>query len=302
MRLLNVWALTGGVLLAQAPVGAVEEKARVRQMAMGREYARELRTETVAFDSAVVQGYVDRLGRLLAAQMPGAAPSFEFTVAEFTACPATQEPAALPGGFVFFPARLLAAARNESEFAAVIAHAVAHEVLHQRPVVVPQGGGAVPLLMLGGWTSDCQRRQSVPLGFAATWQKQEREADALAWQALEASGFDPRALTVYLQRMAESTSTEIQRGQQTERLAALPSLQATTARQDNAEFEAVRAEIRRFVEAHSTTPIAAITARQQEVMQYLFSWRCAKGQADLCLWTSSTHSVLVTSQGTAFIP
>ncbi|MGC4048610.1 MAG: hypothetical protein QM757_03655 [Paludibaculum sp.] len=46
MRLLNVWALTGGVLLAQAPVGAVEEKARVRQMAMGREYARELRTET----------------------------------------------------------------------------------------------------------------------------------------------------------------------------------------------------------------------------------------------------------------
>lgn len=261
LRLFNVWALTGGVLLAQAPV---EEKAQARQVAMGREYARELRTQTVALDSAVVQGYVDRLGRLLAAQMPGAAPSFEFTVAEFTACPATQEPVALPGGFVFFPARLLAAAGNESEFAAVVAHAVAHEVLHQSPVVVPEGGGAIPLLMLGGWTSGCQGRQSVPLGFAATWKKQEREADALTWKALEAAGFDPRALTVYLQRVSESARTEIQREQQTERLAALPSLQAATTRQDSEEFEAARGEIRRFVEAQSPARRAPSLVRAQQ--------------------------------------
>lgn len=262
LRGLSAWALMGGVLLAQAPV---EEKARARQVAMGREYARELRTQTVALDSAVVRGYVDRLGRLLAAQMPGPAPSFEFTVAEFTVCPSTQEPAALPGGFVFFPARLLAAAGNESEFAAVVAHAVAHEVLHQSPVVVPEGGGAIPLLMLGGWTSDCQGRQSVPLGFAATWKKQEREADALTWKALEAAGFDPRALTAYLQRVSESDRTEIQREQQTERLAALPVVEAATrVRQDTQEFEAARGEIRRFVETQSPARRAPSLVRAKQ--------------------------------------
>ncbi len=178
-RLLGVFLIAGGVLFAQAPASSVEDLARARQTAMGREYARQLRGETVALESEAVRNYVDRVGRMLAAQMPGPPPSMEFTVAEITACPATPEPAALPGGFVVFPARLLAAARDESEFAAVVAHAVAHEVLHRTPVTAPEGGPSIPLVMLGGWTSDCRGRQSVPIGFAAALKKQEQEADAV---------------------------------------------------------------------------------------------------------------------------
>lgn len=253
LRPFGVLMIAGGVLFAQAPAASVEDMARARQTAMGREYARQLRGETVTLESEAVRNYVDRVGRVLAAQMPGPAPSLEFTVAEITACPAALEPAALPGGFVFFPARLLAASRSESEFAAVLAHAVAHEVLHRTPVAAPEGSPAIPLVMLGGWTSDCRGRQSVPIGFAAALKKQEQEADALAWRAMEASGFDPRAVTGYVQRRVESAQTDSQRREQQERLAALRSLEtaAAPARQDSAEFEAARAEIRRFVEAQT---------------------------------------------------
>lgn len=221
---------------------------------MGREYARQLRGESVVLENEAVRSYVDRVGRMLAAQMPGPKPAFEFTVAEMTACPATQEAAALPGGFVFFPARLFAAARNESEFAAVVAHAVAHEVLHRMPVAALEGGPTIPLVILGGWTSDCRGRQSVPIGFAAALKKQEREADALAWKALEAAGFDPRAVTGYVQRRVESTAAGSPREDREERLSALHPLEITTVaptRQDSVEFEAARAEIRRFVEAQT---------------------------------------------------
>ncbi|QOY91838.1 M48 family metalloprotease [Paludibaculum fermentans] len=240
--------------------------ARARQTAMGREYARQLRGETVALENEAVRSYVDRVGRMLAAQMPGPQPSWEFTVAEMPACPAAQEPAALPGGFVFFPARLLAASRNESEFAAVVAHAVAHEVLHRMPVAAPEGSPAIPLVMLGGWTSDCRGRQSVPIGFAAALKKQEQDADALAWKALEAAGFDPRAVTSSVQRRVDSAATDAQRGEQEERLAALRALEtaASPARQDSVEVEAARAEIRRFVEAQSPARRAPSLVRAKQ--------------------------------------
>ncbi|MBN9657435.1 MAG: hypothetical protein J0H49_04615 [Acidobacteria bacterium] len=250
-RAVGVLALAGGVLFAQAPAESIADRARARQLAMGREYARQLRGETVVLENEAVRSYVDRVGRMLAAQMPGPQPAFEFTVAEMTACPATQEPAALPGGFVFFPARLVAAARNESEFAAVVAHAVAHEVLHRKPVRPPEGGTTMPIVMMGGWTGDCRGRQSVPIGFAVALKKQEREADALAWKALEASGFDPGALNGYVQRMVESAQTDAQRREQEERFAALPALEAAATKQDSVDFEIARAEIRRFVEAQT---------------------------------------------------
>ncbi len=253
LRAFGVLAIAGGVLLAQTPAGSMEERTRARQTAMGRAYSRQLRGEAVVLENEAVRRYVDRVGGLLAAQMPGPKPSFEFTVAEITACPTTQEPAALPGGFVFFPARLLGASRNESEFAAVVAHAVAHEVLHRTPMAAPESGATIPLVMLGGWTGDCRGRQSVPIGFAATLKKQEREADALAWRALEAAGFDPRAVTSYVQRTVDSANTDVQRGEQEERLATMRSLKAAaaTTRQDGVDFEVARAEIRRFVEASS---------------------------------------------------
>jgi predicted Zn-dependent protease len=251
LRPLGVVALASGVLFAQAPAESIADRALARQSALGREYARQLRGESVVLENEAVRSYVDRVGRMLAAQMPGPKPAFEFTVAEMTACPATQEPAALPGGFVFFPARLLAAARDESEFAAVVAHAVAHEVLHRMPVAAPEGATAIPIVMLGGWTGDCRGRQSVPIGFAAALKKQEREADALAWKALEAAGFDPRGVTGYVQRRVESARTDAQRREQEERLAALPAFEAAATRQNSVDFEAARAEIRRFVEAQS---------------------------------------------------
>lgn len=264
LRPLCVVALAGGVLFGQAPAESIADRALARQSAMGREYARQLRGESVVLENEAVRSYVDRVGRVLAAQMPGPKPSFGFMVAEMTACPATQEPAALPGGFVFFPARLLAAARSESEFAAVVAHAVAHEVLHQTPVSAPEGGTTIPIVMLGGWMGDCRGRQSVPVGFAATMKRQEREADALAWRAMEAAGFDPRAVTGYVQRRVESARTDAQRRGQEERLAALPALDATATTKDSVEFEAARAEIRRFVEAQSPARRAPSLVRAKQ--------------------------------------
>jgi predicted Zn-dependent protease len=120
--------------------------------------------------------YLTRLGRQLAAQLPGPQQfHFTFTVIADDPYPATHEPSALPGGLILVPAALFGAVDDEAEFAAMIAHALAHIV--QRHAAAPAARNGV------------------------------LQADALAISLAANAGFDPGALARYIARVQPEEST-----------------------------------------------------------------------------------------------
>jgi len=127
-----LWAvmLAGVAASAQQrqPGRGVNLYSMEREAKLGATLAEEVRRNSTALDSALAQNYVERLGRQLAAQLPGDGIKYTFEIiADKTAGPTNQlhEPIALPGGYLFVPAGLFLAAQDEAEFAGMLAHAMA---------------------------------------------------------------------------------------------------------------------------------------------------------------------------------
>jgi hypothetical protein len=174
-------------LLAQNQVAA-------KDAALGRQLAAELRKRITPLESPALQQYVDRLGQKLAAGMPDFNAPFTFQVIAEDSCPTLHEPASFPGGFVFVPAALFLAARDEGEFAGMLAHAMAHGVL---PLRRQTNLASVPLVFVGAQGGSCS---AIPVGFVRTQWNFELQADALAARAMAQAGVDPQGLVRYVER------------------------------------------------------------------------------------------------------
>lgn len=94
-----------------------------------------------------------------------------------------EEPAALPGGAIFLPDRLLLAAGNEAEWARLLAHSMAHVTERHALRAAGSGNGSIMLFYFGG-------PGLIPQGFRKIWREYEVEADRLAGERLAAAGFD----------------------------------------------------------------------------------------------------------------
>jgi predicted Zn-dependent protease len=196
-----------------------------------------------------VQTYIDRLGQKIAAQFQDATFPFSFSVFAEDPCPSIHEPATLPGGYVFVPAALFLAARDEAEFAAMLAHAMAHIVKRHGTRAATRdpatNSGAIPLIFFGGWAGSCSNL--VPLAFQASLRANELEADALAIETVAKAGFDPQALWRYLERVQVPLPDRDQRlSLISSAIEKLPSVAYTAASAD--EFASARQEVRRLSE------------------------------------------------------
>jgi len=160
---LAVFALAALYLIAKQPPGQAEDiPARNLEMeaALGRGLAAEFRRRTPALESTSVQDYLGRLGQRIAAQVHAASFPFAFTAtAGDGPCSTIHVPATLPGGYVFVPAALLLAAQDEAEFAAMLAHAMAHIAKRHGIRYATPGAAAnsraVPLIFFGRWAGHC---------------------------------------------------------------------------------------------------------------------------------------------------
>jgi beta-barrel assembly-enhancing protease len=227
-----------------------------------------MRQHTTPMENSNIQAYVDRLGQKLAAQLPDRKVRFTFNLIAGDPCSIVHEPPALPGGFVFVPAALFLAARDEAEFAGMLAHAMAHIAAQatRPPARSPETSSAgVPRIFIGGWSGSCTDGAAVPSGFLATQQAIEREADALALHAMAQAGFDPRALVRYTERVqpapsaARSTAYSMlpPRDQRVAAMTSIIEAMAPTnysASVDGDEFAAAREEVRRAVATNSPAP------------------------------------------------
>jgi len=106
----------------------------------------------------------------------------------------THEPATFPGGYLFVPAALMTAARDEAELAAMLAHGMAH-VVEKHGF---QKGPGMPVYIATG--------PVLPLAQVRIQRRFEAEADRRAVGMLAAAGYDPSALKTYISR--EQTDPE----------------------------------------------------------------------------------------------
>ena len=186
-----------------------------KEAALGAQLANQVRRDTVPLASDPVREYVERVGGLIAAHLPTGCPA-SFTFAVVTDETVTNEPMALPGGYIFVPAGLITAAQSEAEFAGMLAHAMAHVAERHGTRTATRGElvnmASVPLIFVGGWTGYAIRQgagAAVPLGLLNFQRQFELAADGTAVRTVAAAGYDPGAVVRYIERTQSGRMPEV---------------------------------------------------------------------------------------------
>jgi len=165
------------------------------EWALGEELATEIATQLPMVEDPVVQAYVDRMGRALAAQTEMAARPWRFHV---VADPAVNA-FAIPGGHVYVNAGLIGAAENAAELASVVGHEVGHGVARHATerMVKAYGVQLVAALVLGEDAGPLEQIATALVGeglLARFSRTDEREADELGLRYLSDAGYAPEAM------------------------------------------------------------------------------------------------------------
>ena len=209
-----------------------------------------------------VDAYLTELGTRLAAKLPtgGVQYPFEFRCVNDKAINAF----ALPGGYVFINRGAIEAADNEAQLAGVMAHELSHVALRHGTNQATKAQAAEGFLgiasgIFGGSTGGALLTQlgafaagGVLLRYSRT---AESQADVMGTQVLYDSGYDPRAMAQFFEKLeAESKGKNppeffsdhpspehrVERvDEEIEKLGGLPP----NAKRDSQEFEAIKREV-----------------------------------------------------------
>jgi predicted Zn-dependent protease len=187
--------------LGAVTLGAQQPYSAEKEAALGASLATEARNSTTAIESPAVRGYVQRIARELAAQLPNPPFSYAFSLIADDRGGPTHEPLAFPGGYILAPASLLQTARNEAEFAGMLAHAMAH--VAERHGLRPASSGKISL-----WVNAGDDDSLFPAAFRSIRRGYETEADVLAVKMTAGAGYDPEDLVRYIARTEPVDSRE----------------------------------------------------------------------------------------------
>ena len=177
-----------------------------QEIEIGRQAQGEVRRQVPELRDQVVARYVTGIGRRLTARARGAKYPYSFTVANQREINAF----ALPGGPVWIHRGAIAAAANEAQLAAVLAHEIAHiSQRHAADRVTQQlvANGLIGVLgaLLGNDTS-AQRAQIgariLAGGYMLKFSRDdEREADAVGATIMRQAGWDSRQMAAFLRTL-----------------------------------------------------------------------------------------------------
>lgn len=176
--------------LATADPGADEEFG---DAALGRMYHAQIMQQLGEYESDTGLGeYVQRLGEELAAQAPGDAYTYRFTVLDLEMVNAF----ALPGGYIYVTRGLLAHLNSEAQLAAVLGHEIGHVAArhaarqHTAQRLVGKVAGAMAEAA-GGFNLGTLFGAGLVRGYG---REMELEADKTGAELLAALGYDPAAM------------------------------------------------------------------------------------------------------------
>lgn len=265
------FALLGPLLLVLAPV-SLAQRTQLRpgwnlftaqqDIQVGKQAATDARRQLPMCNDPKVDAYLTKLGMKLVAHLNtrGVQYPWEFHCVNDKAINAF----ALPGGYVFVNRGAIEAADSESQLAAVMAHELSHVALRHGTNQASKAEAAQGLLgiaggIFGGSVSGALLTQ---LGaFAAGGvllrysRSAETQADVMGTQVLYDSGYDPRAMAQFFEKLeaqskgsnppeffSDHPSPEHRVGRVDEEIDKLGGVPPNAVR-DSKEFEAIRREV-----------------------------------------------------------
>ena len=175
------------------------------EVEIGNQAAREIAAVMGLAQAPELIAYVEELGQRVAAHSPRQDVSYRFNIVDL------PEPNAfaLPGGYIYVSRGLLAISNSEDELANVLAHEIGHVAARhhaqQQTRAVGVGIFTFPSRLVGAIVGDLLGSivtapfQVAGMGFIAAYGRdQEREADRIALRISAAAGYDPSALSRFL--------------------------------------------------------------------------------------------------------
>ncbi len=177
------------------------------EIALGREFSREIEREVRLYTDPEVVRYVDELGQTLVRHSRRSNIRYYIKVVDTDDVNAF----ALPGGYLYVNRGLISMAGTESELAGVIGHEIAHVAArHGAKALTRQLGLEIILGMISGRSPNGVRRvvSNVAgiggiLSMLHYSRAAEREADALAVVNLREAGYDPGGVTRFFETLLE---------------------------------------------------------------------------------------------------
>src|SRR5882724_4249245 len=233
-----------------------------RDVQIGKESAQVLAKRLPLCNDPKVDAYLTKLGLRLVSKMPtrGVQYPWEFHCVNDKEINAF----ALPGGYVFINRGAIEAADNEAQLAAVMAHELSHVALRHGTNQATKAQWAQGFLgitsgIFGGSTGGALLTElgafaagGVLLRYSRT---AESQADVMGTQVLYDTGYDPRAMAQFFEKLEAETkgknppeflsdhpNPEHRVGrvdEEIERLGGVPP----NAKRDSAEFEAIKREV-----------------------------------------------------------
>lgn len=182
---------------------------------LGERIMQEARRDPSYLDDPEIRDYANTLGGRLVARSDAPRQEFEFFVIRDPQINAF----ALPGGFIGIHTGLLLAAQSESEVAGVLAHEIAHVTQRHIARMIGQQSqsqlmsiAALAVAILAARSNSQVAEAALAFGQAGVVQSQlnftrenEREADRVGVQILEAAGFDSRGMGMFFERLQRAT-------------------------------------------------------------------------------------------------
>src|SRR5579872_5032513 len=174
-----------------------------REIALGREMAKDIERQSRLIDDPAITEYVNRVGQNLVRNSDCQVP-VTIKVLDSDDVNAIS----LPGGFLFVNTSVLLQAQTEAELAGVMAHEIAHIAARhgtrQASRAQLANYASIPLIFMGGWAGYAIRQVAniaIPMGFLRFSRGFESEADMLGLQYLYKSSYDPTAFVDFFERI-----------------------------------------------------------------------------------------------------
>lgn len=193
--------LCGMTTAAQIRLVSVEN-----EIEMGRQAQQEVRKQVPALTDRQTAVYLSGIGRRLAARATGPKYPYSFSVANYREINAF----ALPGGPVWIHRGAIAAAANEAQLAAVLAHEIAHiSERHAADQISKQlvANGFIGLLgALLGNDRSAQAAQTGARVLAGGYmlkfsRDDERQADTVGAAIMRRAGWDAREMIAFMETL-----------------------------------------------------------------------------------------------------
>lgn len=162
----------------------------------------------VYYDPALA-AYVERVGQTMAEQSWIRNFDYQFTILDSPGANAF----ALPGGYIYITRGLLALLSSEAELASVLGHELAHVTARHGAqrlsrMKAKERFCAVFLCDLELPVLSDMAAVGLDLAFGGFTQDQELQADELGIRYLRRAGYDPRAMTAFLNKLKAQTDLE----------------------------------------------------------------------------------------------